>query len=182
MERKCSVWLVLVVSLVLIGCSDRMKFEPVLDIDPEFQEPFDQFIEEAALRGIDLEIDNLIIRYDEALEASFCGNCNSAEVASNIQKTISVNPNYFCWENDEQAETFIFHEMGHCVLGRLHTDEKLPNGDPKSLMIADDLSVYSPCVYNFDRDNNDCDNRSKREYYIDELFDESTPTPEWALP
>ena len=75
-------------------------------------------------------------------------------------------------------EVLIFHELGHCVLGRLHQNDYLPNGDPKSLMIQNELDQYA-CVYDLSGDN-DCNNLFKREYYLDELFDPTTPTPDWA--
>ncbi len=94
-----------------------------------------------------------------------------------VQKIISVNPRY-CWENNYQKEALLFHEMGHCFLGRPDNNELLPSGDPKSLMVAGDINVYSPCVYQIDPEP--CNNLPRRSYYIDELFDPNTPLPDWG--
>lgn len=165
------------VSILVAGCSDDNGFVPVYNVPADYQAFVDTFIAEAAKRGHSIEIDNLIINYDETIEEPHCAKCNSTSKLD-FQKIISVNPNLKCWFTNEEHETLIFHELGHCVLGRLHDESLLPNGDLKSIMNRYDLSVYSSCIYPVD--NEPCDKIYKRAYYLDELFDESTPVPEWG--
>ena len=160
------------------GCETEEAFTPVYDVPDEFQPHVEQFVIEANTRGLEMQIDNLIIRYDSSLDLSVCATCNSNSLTENIQKIVLINKNNKCWNNDSQLEALIFHELGHCILGRPHTSELLPNGDPKSLMIANNISVYATCEY--DIGGGDCDQTYKREYYLDELFDEDTPVPDWA--
>lgn len=167
----------LMVIFIAGSCEKEEPFVPIYDVPDEFQPHVDQFIIEAKNRGLTLEIHNLIIKYDEQIASTICGTCNSNSPSPNIQKIISINPDA-CWENDVQLETLIFHELGHCILGRNHTSEELPNGDPKSIMITNDISLYSPCVYDIGGGN--CNQLFKREYYLDELFDEDTPLPDWG--
>jgi len=164
--------------LLLSGCSSDDNFEPVYNVPEEFQPIVDTFLAEARARGHEFQINNLIIAYDDELEIRYCGTCNSNSMSNDIQKIISINSRK-CWINDAQKEALIFHELGHCFLGREHDDTKLPNGDPKSMMVEDNLSIYSPCVYVFGN-NVDCNFTYKRTYYIDELFDENTSIPDWA--
>lgn len=158
------------------GC--EQGFEPTYDVPADLQLHVDKFLEEAAIRGDEFTIDNLIIEYDPELPAEECGRCNSASLSNDIQKVIKINPSCQITYN-EQIEALVFHEMGHCVLGRQHVYDLLPNGDPKSIMIPNNYDVYAPCVYDIGGEN-DCDFTFKRDYYLDELFDESTPVPDWA--
>ena len=160
------------------GCSSEIEFEPVFEVHSDFETIVENFVTEASLRGKNIEIDNLIIRYDDSLENNVCGRCNSINNDPYIQKIILIN-NGNCWLNDAQKEALIFHELGHCLLGRLHDETKLPNGDPKSMMIPNDLSIYSGCIYALGGDTS-CNKAYRRSYYLDELFDETTPTPDWA--
>lgn len=165
--------------IIVTGCANKEEFEPEYEVSEEFQSIVDTFIEEAALRGHDYQFTNLIMRYDENLvEEIYCGQCNSSSMDQNIQKIILINANK-CWINDFQKEAVIFHELGHCFLGRLHDDTLLPNGDPKSMMVKNNISIYSPCLYAIGG-TNDCNYTFKRSYYLDELFNEATPTPDWS--
>jgi hypothetical protein len=170
--------LLIVLLLCLGGCSREDNFKPVYNVPAEFQPIIESFIHEASARGLSLEISNLIITYDENPESVYCGKCNSNALGTDVQKIISVNSTIQCWDNSIEQETLIFHELGHCILGRLHTSEQLPNGDPKSIMIQDNVTLYAPCIYQIGEDP--CDNTFKRDYYLNELFDESTPVPDWA--
>jgi hypothetical protein len=164
--------------LVALGCSHEDEFNPVYDVPEEFQPVVETFIFEASHRGIEIEMNNLIIQYDNKLEEPFCGQCNDASKGKPVQKIISINPDNICWQNDLELETLIFHELGHCVLGRLHSAEVLPNGDPKSIMVKDNISLYSPCIYAIDEE--ECNKLIRRNYYLDELFLENAPVPDWA--
>jgi hypothetical protein len=160
------------------GCSRDDDFKPIYNVPAEYQPFVDAFIREAVDRGYSMEINNLIIDFDATIEAPHCAQCNSTSLEKDIQKIISINPNINCWFTDEEHETLIFHELGHCILGRVHDDNVLPNGDLRSLMNANDFSVYSSCIYPVD--DQPCDNTFKRPYYMDELFDEGTPVPDWG--
>ena len=162
----------------LLGCS-KDDFEPVYNVPEEFQPIVESFIAEAQKRGNSIEISNMIITYADDLDLKVCATCYSNANNENEQRIISINANK-CWTNYQQKEVLIFHELGHCILNREHDNSSLPNGDPKSMMIKDNISVYSPCVYVFGN-TVVCDFTFKREYYLDELFDESTPIPDWAI-
>jgi len=165
--------------VILFGCSKHnSKPDLVYDVPDEFGYIVNNFIHEAALRGHNITIKYLIIRYDSTLDNSFCAQSNVISTDPDIQKIISVNSNVQCWTNDAELETLIFHELGHCVLGRTHDDELMPNHDPRSIMIENNLNLYSPCAYPL---GGSCqDNSFKRSYYLSELFDKNTPIPDWA--
>ena len=163
--------------LILTQCTSHDEPELIYEVSEEFQPIVEQFILEAGNRGFQYEINNLILRYDDELDPKFCCESNVISSNPNEQKIILINST-ICWVNDFQKEALIFHELGHCFLGRYHDESLLPNNDPKSMMVKDDISVYSPCVYAFGDD--DCNFTFKRTYYLDELFNEDTAIPDWA--
>lgn len=164
--------------VLVLGCSKDDDFVPEYNVPDDLQHFIDTFVSEAASRGFTYEVENLIIEYDDSFSDQFCGQCNSVAPNSAVQKVIKINPTIDCWFSAEEREAFFFHELGHCFLRRLHDDSLLPNGDPKSLMVTSNLAVYSPCIYPVE--NEPCNNTFKRLYYLDELFDESTPVPDWG--
>jgi len=107
-----------------------------------------------------------------------CGSCNANSTKHDEQKIISVNADADCWNYDEELEVLIFHELGHCYLGRIHDNRRLPNGDPRSIMVKEGLDLYNPCIYPIGYEI--CGEAYKRLYYVDELFDEQTEIPDWA--
>ena len=164
--------------LLLLGC-DQEPAPPLFSVDEELSSYVESFYREANERGHYVNETNLIVQFGSLSEDPICSVCNSNDTTSDIQKIITVYEDYMCWYNSYQLEALIFHEMGHCVLGRLHKNDTLPNGDPKSLMIVNSISQYSPCVYQFGQSR--CNFIFKRNYYVDELFDPNTPIPDWAL-
>jgi hypothetical protein len=175
---KRVVWLSLL--FLIVGCSKVKEkgFTPVYDVPAEFQPLVSRFIQEAAQRGKTIAVTNLIIKYDSSLNNSSCAACNSLSLDPNVQKIIVVNPNFHCYDNANEQEALFFHELGHCVLGRSHDNRLLPNGDPRSIMVYDNIKLYSPCLYPI---GGSCvDNSFKRTYYLDELFNEQTPVPSWG--
>lgn len=168
----------LIALLLLGGCDRNEDFKPVYDVPEEIQPLVDSFIHEAAIRGVTVSITNLIVTYDDNPANAVCGSCNSSVPSNDIQKIITIRSEAPCWIEQLELEALVFHELGHCILGRLHLNDLLPNGDPKSLMIADNVGLYAPCLYPIDGEP--CDNSFKRDYYLDELFNEDTPVPDWA--
>ncbi len=168
----------LIALLIITGCDRSDDFKPVYDVPAEIQPLIDSFIHEASIRGISLSINNLIVTYDDNPANAVCGSCNSSSPATDIQKIITLKSGAPCWIEQFELEALVFHELGHCVLGRLHLNAQLPNGDPRSMMVQNNVSIYAPCLYPVDGEP--CDNSFKRTYYLDELFNENTPVPDWA--
>jgi len=142
------------------------------DVPLGIQEYIDLFVEEAAARGIDLVVDDLVVVYMTDLEldgVEAAGLCYSE--TNDAGPTIHLDTLSDNWTSGPHTrEALIFHELGHCVLGRGHTSDLLPNSNFKSIMKpSGDPSYTSFSLY-------------KRAYYIDELFDENTPAPWWSLP
>lgn len=160
---------------VLLSCWSEEPPKIVYEVQDEFKPYVTAFLAEAEKRGHTLTIDNLILKYGDTMSSTACGRCNT--VSGTAQKIITINVNP-CWVNSEGLESLVFHELGHCILGRQHTSDMLPNGAHKSIMNPGDLVLYSPCIYQIGE--SECNKLYRRSYYIDELFDENTPVPAWA--
>lgn len=138
----------------------------------------DTFEQEAAIRGYPIQIDNLIIVYESHLPAPICGNSNVVSSENNVQKTIRISLTNDCWNCQSELETLLFHEMGHCILGRDHDNGVLPKGYPRSIMYATGVHMYTACGYDINGGPEDLTYR--RDYYLDELFTPGTPIPDWG--
>lgn len=161
------------VALLIAACSK----EPieVLEVPAIVQPYVDEFEAEAAARGYDIEINNLIVEFESDLSsqsgeeaAGICRYPTRGEPVPHIKlDTTSYN-----WQNNEyHREALIFHELGHCILDRrVHTNKLLPNGNFSSIMRATGEQLYGGRLNNF-----------KRTYYLDELFDSTTVAPDWAV-
>lgn len=109
-------WLLLL-ALLLTGCGH----ERVVSIEPVYQIYVDTFIAEAAKRGRTIIIDDLIIQTVPKLDGYTFGMC---EVATWFTPTISVSKKLWDIHYEPQREILILHELGHCILGYDHYDEK----------------------------------------------------------
>jgi hypothetical protein len=168
--------------LLLSACSGKETPEPVYRVPGEVEPYIQKFTAEARLRGKDIAINNLIVTFGPTSSDDVCGAClpGSADPDGQVRIVLSNNP--YCWQELtlEEREELVFHELGHCVLGRIaHRNDRLPNGDYASLMNARGTGLYARCVYDIGSAN-DCDRRYRRQYYLDELFDENTPAPAWG--
>ncbi len=161
--------------LVLLSC--QKVPDPELKIPAEVQPYIDSFVAEAKKRGIDIKINNLIVEFADADGDFVCGRCKSLTAK---QQYIVLDTDPACWKDayEQARESLVFHELGHCYLARSHRTNKFTNGIYKSLMNPDNVETYSTCRYPLGGDV--CDKRPRRQYYIDELFDENTPTPSWG--
>jgi hypothetical protein len=150
-----------------LSLSCRKENGGVINIHPKFEIYVDRFIEEAAKRGktIDFSDTGLSIEFRDAVDVETGGVCRG-----NHQIEIEK----FYWEdlNDDEKEGLIFHELGHCELNRRHRNDTLPNGEWASRMRGDPIPEGLSAVINY--------SGARRQYYIDELFDESVAVPEWS--
>jgi hypothetical protein len=178
----------LLLLFLVLNCCQKEKAEPVIYRVPADVEKYVQkFLEEASARNRPLEITNLIIEFAEIdptiiqEDALVCAVCKQVKDHPERQKRIIINTKINCWQymTEQAREALIFHELGHCVMQRRgHTDSLLPNGDYASLMNSQSLALYEVCQY--DIGGGPCNKLFKRTYYINELFNENTPIPDWA--
>jgi len=155
------------------ACStEDAKFSNI-NVEEAFEPYVAAFIEEGAKRGYDIDFE------DTGLTIVFGNTPNASASCSEIaghdwgSHQIIVNKDAWVSLNDSLQQRLIFHELGHCELNRTHFNEKFEDGSWVSIMRGDPLTQAEeqlPIPYFGFRKN----------YYIDELFDEQVQAPDWA--
>jgi hypothetical protein len=138
------------------GCSED---EPELAIDPALEGILETFAQEAASRGvlIDYESLNLTARLQTVTRAGVAGFCSSTQEGD---PEIVVDRDFWNRVIPLQQELVVFHELGHCILGRGHTDDLDDMGNCLSIM----NTFVNTCQSSF--------NSMTRSQYLDELFNQ----------
>jgi len=147
-----SVRVYLLISIIFGACSKETL------IVEELQPYFDRFIEEAEKRGISFEDEDLLVdmRIGEIPEnPSFLGICNY--FGPDVNQEVLINILFWELLTPIEKEKLVFHELGHCILNRLHRNDKAANGFCMSIM-----NTSNGCFDNYSDET--------RDSYLDELF------------
>jgi hypothetical protein len=158
-------FLIFMSSNILLFINEPHKIGSLLEIVPDHlsQDQLkskNQFYKEAEERGLQLpdvpilKTGSTIFLFNRLLPKFDFGSTNAEGVCLrlNSPKVIVIQ--------DNATMSVIFHELGHCLLGRSHDNSLLSEGFPKSLMydtsefFMDDRSIF---LNNY-------------KYYVDELF------------
>ena len=186
MMHKRLFFLVIGISVLIVtSCRKGSDSTTVYTVDPAFQKYVDSFVAEGKQRGISFTLTNLIVKFGATTEDGNCGTCRQTVNDPTMQRTILIDTTGVCWGDvtEETRESLVFHELSHCLLKRInHKNATLPNGDLASVMNGQgDMALYAICSYDIGGSNGeDCDKRYRRDYYLDELFNENMPAPDWG--
>lgn len=160
MNRSIILFFVSITLLLFAAC--EIEETPIVDdlyIAPELQPYFDLFETEAAARGLDYKLDEenlegylLRISDDDVL-----GTCS---FNPDRPQRVTIDVTFWRQASDFEREMVVFHELGHCVLGRDHIDDANANGTCVSIM----HSGLGNCRLNY--------NSANKAAYLDELFDQ----------
>lgn len=157
MKKKIN-WLLLIFLIIQCTCTyDRIRV-----VDPEFEPFIEIFRQEAAMRNIDVSEEL------EQISIAFGDTEHNAGLCINYIDVIKINQELWEYKSFEKKENLIFHELGHCLLGRGHRDAETDCNECLSYMRSNpglcSVNSYS----------------SKwRKYYIDELFEIDSPSSSW---
>jgi hypothetical protein len=121
-------------ALALSACGGDGSSAPhtnVVQIDSQFQSTVDAFTTESQAQGHPVVIQDLIVQsVSELSNTDEMGTCIQEEGSTPV---IQISqPLWDSLDADGQQE-LLFHELGHCVLNRVHTED-LNNGVPTSVM------------------------------------------------
>jgi len=158
--KNCII--LLLVGLMYISCNR----EPMQNIEITFESLVLEFFEEGQTRGFNTLLSDLDITVEFGeVQDDAGGEC---EYRSN---TVTINASNWDGLDEYQKRWLIFHELGHCLLDRRgHLNERIGNGECQSIMkgIEDGFlctnNLYSKLWW---------------DYYLDELFDESSELSDW---
>lgn len=163
--------LILLTYCLTLSCTKENSFTPTpieeeeteigyANVAEELWDYFAAFEEEAAQRGESIDLRNL--RLTAAIEElhpdDVAGVCN---YSSRNPNHIGIDESFWNAAPDRWREMVVFHELGHCVLNRGHREDSFQNGLCVSIM----RSGTGNC--------RDAYRTTTRDYYLDELFDET---------
>jgi hypothetical protein len=158
-QQVISITFALLLYIFPIGCQK----EAIQTIPDDLLSYVQTFFEEGNQRGMNrlLKNTNLEIRFSTLVGKN--GACTPAKHLIEIDSAL--------WRKRSQAdkEWLIYHELGHCILGRDHLLKTLPRGECQSVMSN---SEGLNCVINFK-------SSSWKKYYFDELFNNLSIIPNW---
>ncbi len=144
------------------SCSEHDEVETIPvkfpGVDPELREYFQRFEDEAAARGLPVDltvsaITGTILKIDGE---HVLGRCSFPRAQPN---QVIIDQSFWMLGTDLFREFVVFHELGHCYLFRPHLEDRLSNGACASIM----RSGNGPCLDNY--------SQRTRRFYIDELLD-----------
>ena len=153
----------------VVACNDQHSYNVPTDVSKYVL----QFESEAAKRNknFDFSTSGLIIEFTD-LKDNTAGLCH-------YEQPIRIEIDSIYWNAigktagaELMRENLIFHELGHGFLKRPHNNDVLENGDWKSIMCGGEKVNNRSWNINY--------RGLRREYYLDELFNESTPQPEFS--
>lgn len=149
--------MVFLFTFLLSGCAK----EKVNNIPDEFVDLVLEFIDEGERRGVSLNYEDLglTISLEENLDdPPLLGYCKSRKNS----KTVVISREF--WESRnisfESKKSLLFHELGHCLLGREHRSDTIIANICSSIMkpgTADCVEILGSRIW--------------WDYYLDELFE-----------
>lgn len=120
------------------------------------------FQEEATKHGLELDYNNLVVKFDNTATEDKPGTKGYCQRLHNFRRIV-LDINYFARSDEYRRKALVAHEMGHCVLNRrhylgcLHPRGYLDNGCEMA------ASIMYPYISSIDLQANE-------EYYLYELF------------
>ncbi|MFT6336293.1 MAG: hypothetical protein ACJATI_003051 [Halioglobus sp.] len=148
--------------LSIISCQQTLvEEEPIQslggDIPAELTSYFRDFQEEAGQHGVIVDYDaaNVTAEIQQLNQGSVAGTCSTNGYNT---RHITIDKDFWNKASHSLKEMIIFHELGHCILGRGHKEDTFENGVCQSIM----RSGLGSCKDAYVAQN--------RAYFISELF------------
>lgn len=126
-------------------------------VDQELWTYFQLFETEAAQRGFEIDLNkfDLLAEIHEIDQEDVAGTCT---YSSDNPNEITIDESFWNSASQKYKEIVVFHELGHCVLGRDHNNNANSSGICLSLM----NSGLTGCAIEYTGSN--------KSIYLDELF------------
>ena len=152
--------LIALLGVTASACAPKQKqHESFLQVDAPFLDFVNNFEQVSAQEGTPVQVTDLVLSFGSTPSLNETGVC---EWADNETPKITINQRIWNTLNDYDKQEVIFHELGHCVLKRIHQNTEMMayNG---TVQVAESIMYpyrISGTIY---RDN--------IVHYHDELFD-----------
>lgn len=152
-----------IIFLIILVSFSCKEYSPVYNVDPELKPFVDSFFHEGEIRGVFLPNDNLIMIFssDSLINGMPYNGYTKYETGYNADPQIRsyINFAYFKANNNPYSrlclESTIFHELGHGILKRQHTNTS---------------SIMNTSIRCYLQKHAVTDSSSQREQLLDELF------------
>jgi len=172
-------YLLFIFLLLIVACKKEKNITVETEtrknvyIVPGLEKYVDRFFAEAKKRGLSLNENDLEVVFQDV--RGFCGYGYPNYQNTNLRR-VEIDPG--CWKDQREnwKEALMFHELGHAVLRRIHFNSVLPNGLAKSMMCGTGID-YNKCSDQHGTTLYSSFTPKLRDYYLDELFDSTTPEP-----
>lgn len=149
----------LTVLLTIYQLIFSLRYQNYVDVDRALSPYAESFIAEARRHFCPVELRDIIIQMARLKSDGdgflVIGVCEE----TGMFRRVTIDPTYWKISSEDDRLALMYHELAHCLLGRDHTEEKLADGRPASLM-------HPYLSDGWERD---------REAYLTELFDSCRP-------
>lgn len=163
------LFFLLLVVIIFSSCNDPNEYR----VDSAFTRYLARFEAEASSRNISLDINNT------GLIIEFASLKNGNAGLTHFENPVRIEIDRTYWNaiglkegGELMKEQLIFHELGHGVLKRDHLNQVLENNEWKSIMCGGTKINNRSWNVNY--------KGLRRDYYIDELFNAATKSPEFS--
>ena len=133
-----------------------------VNVDERLWEFFENFEIEAEKRGLEFDLNRFNLRgtIEDIHDENVAGTCS---YGFRGPRDVTVDEPFWNRSNSFGREMIVFHELGHCVLERGHSEELTENGFCASIMRSGTGNCRT--LYN----------SLNRDFYVDELFEILNP-------
>ena len=118
MRLICIRWLGLAVGFIAMACGQKESPRvAVFQVDSDFLPYVSAFERAANEQGKPIRVNDLIVSFGPTPNLNETGVC---EISSDESPRITINQNIWSFLSPMDRQQVMFHELGHCVLRRLH--------------------------------------------------------------
>ena len=132
----------LILSVVMAGCS-MQDYDPrsTTSTDPSVMPYYWRFQGDTGVSPFGMALSIVPLRVGEL------GRCTIYTGHDKDYREIRLNSNVWNTMSDMDKEQLIYHELGHCVLGRQHDDSTIDGYTPKTIMATNHFPEYRYVQY-----------------------------------
>lgn len=169
--KKFFTYLLIATAVAISAVSCKDSGSDVHNVDAEFEPYIQKFFSDAERYNCEIKDKNIVMKFAHLTDGK-AGVTYMNRVPTYIEIDIDAWKSMTGPNELNEKENLIFHEMGHGILRRYHLNDVLNNGDWKTMMCGDELPNGRGSNINY--------RGMRKEYYIKELFTQTTEVPAWS--
>lgn len=118
----------LIIPLFCMACAGG-PHEHIVQVDPAFNSEYTAFLADGAAVGAHQNVTDLIVTFgDPSVVGCTDANVGCCSTHDNQTPVITIRQSFWETATDEVRTLVMYHELGHCVLGRVHDQHTHPGG------------------------------------------------------